>query len=303
MIQFAIRTDLVNLLHHLIACHHPLAEANQVTITFNPPILQFAIFLDTRSFISDFSSLLSKLIIFTPQHHHIQIRLKKVQNGNGSIYQVLVHSSGATLEIPQKEISDFHYPTKLHHLMEGSLYTIEIGFNNEIELSGEGGGENWRLAKGGNNTPAFYKKFMKQLRSNIPSYRNLERQTILRDPGKGLIIQKINSIILTQLGNESFDTNSLAKALAMSRSKLYRTLKPLIRQSPGQYIRYIRLEKAKEMLLKTNLTVGEISLRVGFPDQSHFGRAFKNQYGFNPSQMRVTYTAWQTEGPESAISE
>jgi AraC-like DNA-binding protein len=135
-------------------------------------------------------------------------------------------------------------------------------------------------------TPSFYKKFRKQLRSHIPSMQNIEKQTLRRHDHAALFIRKVNSIILSQLENEHFDTACLARSLAMSRSQLYRKLKPLIRQSPGTYIRYIRLEKAKELLIVTTMPVGDIGLKVGFPDPSHFGRAFKNQYGFTPTQMR-----------------
>jgi AraC-like DNA-binding protein len=96
----------------------------------------------------------------------------------------------------------------------------------------------------------------------------------------------VNAIIIGNLNNAKFDTSRLAQALALSRTQLYRKLKPLIRQSPGKYIRFVRLQKAKELLINTNFSIGEIGDHVGFFDQSHFTRAFKNQYGYNPSSLK-----------------
>jgi transcriptional regulator GlxA family with amidase domain len=48
----------------------------------------------------------------------------------------------------------------------------------------------------------------------------------------------------------------------------------------------VRLQKAREMLDKSDLTVGEVAFRTGFVNQSHFTRAFREQFGFNPSDLR-----------------
>ncbi|MCC8144633.1 MAG: AraC family transcriptional regulator [Tannerellaceae bacterium] len=46
------------------------------------------------------------------------------------------------------------------------------------------------------------------------------------------------------------------------------------------------MEKAKEMLQKTQLPVNEICYSIGFENVSHFSRIFKDQYGFAPTQVR-----------------
>ncbi|MCB0586553.1 MAG: helix-turn-helix transcriptional regulator, partial [Phaeodactylibacter sp.] len=94
------------------------------------------------------------------------------------------------------------------------------------------------------------------------------------------------AIISANLSREGFDIDALSKALALSRSQLYRKLKELIRLSPSQYIRFTRLQKAKELLETTEMTIGEVAFQAGFVDKSHFSRVFKKQFGFNPSYLR-----------------
>jgi AraC-like DNA-binding protein len=54
-----------------------------------------------------------------------------------------------------------------------------------------------------------------------------------------------------------------------------------------EFIRKIRLEKAKELLEKTDLTVSEIGYKVGFSSPSYFTKCFKNQFGRIPKEVRL----------------
>ncbi len=75
---------------------------------------------------------------------------------------------------------------------------------------------------------------------------------------------------MANLDKEGFDASELATALALSRSQLYRKLKPLAGFSPAHYIRYVRLQKAKELLEKGAGNIGDVAFNVGFVSQSHF---------------------------------
>jgi transcriptional regulator GlxA family with amidase domain len=91
---------------------------------------------------------------------------------------------------------------------------------------------------------------------------------------------------MAHLDKEGFDTVKLGRALALSRTQLYRRLKPLIGFSPAHYIRFVRLSKAKDFLDKEDLTVSEVAYKTGFASHSHFTRAFRTQFGFKPSEIR-----------------
>ena len=132
----------------------------------------------------------------------------------------------------------------------------------------------------------FYKKLKAHLSSYFTNINNLERAADERSKKEGAFLKKVNEIIRVNLGDESFDTASLSKAMYLSRSQLFRRLKSLTRMAPSRYIHYVRLQKAKEFLEKEDFTVGEAAFRTGFINQSHFTRAFREQFGFNPSELR-----------------
>jgi AraC-like DNA-binding protein len=77
----------------------------------------------------------------------------------------------------------------------------------------------------------------------------------------------------------------LARKLHLSESQVYRKLKAISGKSIAVFIRSVRLQRAKELILTTDRTISEISYDVGFNDPSWFSRVFKEEFGFAPSDL------------------
>lgn len=82
--------------------------------------------------------------------------------------------------------------------------------------------------------------------------------------------------------------DQLAKLSNLSLSSFKRSFKKDYNNSPTNYINERRLEKAKELLTLTKLSIGEIAFEVGFRDSLYFTRLFKNKIGIPPSKYRAT---------------
>ena len=72
----------------------------------------------------------------------------------------------------------------------------------------------------------------------------------------------------------------------MSQVQVYRKLKALTGKTPSKYIRFIRMEKAMELLSTSNLNISEIAYNLGFSDPNYFSRTFQQVYGKTPSSIR-----------------
>jgi AraC-like DNA-binding protein len=68
-----------------------------------------------------------------------------------------------------------------------------------------------------------------------------------------------------------------------------------------RYLRGLRMERAKDLLESSFLSVKEIAYRVGLNDESHFVRDFKSTYGSSPALYRVHFR--QDNGGESHIGD
>jgi AraC-like DNA-binding protein len=137
-----------------------------------------------------------------------------------------------------------------------------------------------------NNLPQFYREIQKRLHSHFTQAEKHLATLEQTSPKEAAFMQRINTLIKVNLEDEYFDTDALCKAMSLSRTQLFRRLKSLIRQAPANYIKTIRLQKAKELLETTDLTVSEVAYKSGFQTLSHFTNIFQKQYGILPSVFR-----------------
>lgn len=80
--------------------------------------------------------------------------------------------------------------------------------------------------------------------------------------------------------------DNLAKEAGMSRTLFATKFKKLVGQTPLTYITEWRILKAKEQLLETDETVGNISDSVGYQSEAAFNRVFKKKVGDTPAAFR-----------------
>lgn len=98
-------------------------------------------------------------------------------------------------------------------------------------------------------------------------------------------LDKAKRIVEKELANPEFSINDLCSMLAMSRTSVYNKLKTLTGQPPNDFIRIIRLSKAKGLLASKKYSVSEISNMVGFTDPRYFSTSFKKHFGISPSKV------------------
>jgi signal transduction histidine kinase/ligand-binding sensor domain-containing protein/DNA-binding NarL/FixJ family response regulator len=101
-----------------------------------------------------------------------------------------------------------------------------------------------------------------------------------------LFLQKLQDVILSQLDNPGFGVPELAKAVHMGQMQVYRKLKALTSKTPSQFIRSVRLQKGKELLLTTDMNVSEVAYSVGFADPNYFSRTFQQEFNTSPRDIR-----------------
>jgi AraC-like DNA-binding protein len=99
-------------------------------------------------------------------------------------------------------------------------------------------------------------------------------------------ISVARKIIEKNYSDDNFGCTELCEALGMSRSHIHRKLVAELNLSISDYIKQIRLEKAKELLLQTDVPIYEIAYKVGYSDANYFSRSFSKIYGYPPSQCR-----------------
>ena len=85
---------------------------------------------------------------------------------------------------------------------------------------------------------------------------------------------------------ERLDVGTLAAKAHMSRARFHVNFESAVGVSPMKYLRVRRMERAKELLLTSDLDMAAVAAEAGYPDQFHFSRTFRSLIGISPRDYR-----------------
>lgn len=85
--------------------------------------------------------------------------------------------------------------------------------------------------------------------------------------------------------------NDIASYIGINRSYLTSIFKSKLNVSPQEYLIHYRLNKGKQLLQNTNLSVQEIAFQIGYDNPLTFSKMFKNTYGISPRYYRQSVYA------------
>jgi len=98
-------------------------------------------------------------------------------------------------------------------------------------------------------------------------------------------LEKCIDIVEKNITDENFSIKVLAAEIGMSHSNLYRKVKSLSGHTINSFIRYIRLRKAAELLIQSDMNVNEVAFETGFNSIKYFRSQFFKLFGANPSNF------------------
>ncbi len=272
-----VRTDLSQFLKALVQAFKPIAKAEDIELKFVPTDRPLIGIFQAPTLAADISHILSKVIEFTPEQEKISVAIRKTSDAQCLIQ---VTNTGINLTLNLEIVNACKFPVHVRSVTDNStLFEIGIDLFNESSVDSN---EEERV-NGPNYIPDYYAEIRKRLRSHFNKSDNLVETLLRSNPREAAFLKRVNELIVSNLQNSQFDANYLSAAMNMSRTQLFRRLKPIIQQSPGSYIRTLKLQRAKELFETTDLRISEVAYRTGFETASHFTKVFTKQYGVKPS--------------------
>ena len=130
-----------------------------------------------------------------------------------------------------------------------------------------------------------------------------EQRTLLptREPGPEVghlceigVLQPAVMKVVCQIESNYKDDISLDQMAAMANMSKYHFVRLFNREvglSPVRYLKFVRIQRAKELLKRTDLSVFSAAIKVGFHDISNFNKNFKSFEGCTPRQYRCNLKA------------
>ena len=275
---YPVKIDVVPMLRRLVEALKPFAQSNFVNLSFASEMESYELNCHPEQVLPDLIQLLSRVITFTPSHFEVQLSVKQYASSESAL-QLSVVNTGVKLDHLEEVYGGLKHPVEVRALSKmGTEWCLVI--KEELEQIYPAAS----TEKLPNNVPIFHRRLQKHLHTYTNKIKQLEAIVAQKHRQREeMFLKELNSIILSNLDREDFDVEALSRSLALSRTQLYRRLKSIVKLSPSQYIRYVRLQKAKEYLSHGEMTVGEVAFCTGFVDKSHFTRIFCKQFGVKPS--------------------
>ncbi|MBD1260875.1 response regulator [Maribacter polysiphoniae] len=287
----------------LLPITHSAAKTTDAKITIEPPIKAPLSYQKEQIDFSKKSSELPLVLIIEDNDdvaHYLETCLKKnyqtihARNGDAGIKMAMEH-------IPDIIVSDVMMPGKDGYQVCATLKADErtdhipiilltAKVTTEDRLTGLTHGADAYLAK-----PFIKEELFTRLDQLILVRKKLigklEKNglaSMLKDKVENpqtKFLKHVIKAIHKNLDNPDFGPSQLAKDMHLSESQIYRKLKAITDKSTAIFIRSVRLQKAKELIQTTQKTISEIAYETGFNDPSWFSRAFKDEFGFPPSDL------------------
>ena len=126
-------------------------------------------------------------------------------------------------------------------------------------------------------------------RTNLQSKnREFDPEPFMITPQDDLFMQNVVQVIEKNMDNSNFTVEVFGQSVGMSRTAFFNKIKSLTGLSPVEFIRDIRLKRAKQLLETNQLLIKEVAYMTGFSDTKYFGECFKTKYGITPMEFKKT---------------
>lgn len=100
------------------------------------------------------------------------------------------------------------------------------------------------------------------------------------------LMQDLLKAVEAHIDDKDYNVDQMARDVLTSRTNLYKKMQNMLGITPTDFIRNVRLKRSAQLLATTQLTVNDISARVGFATPRNFSTQFKKMFGVMPSKYR-----------------
>ncbi|WP_087026184.1 helix-turn-helix domain-containing protein [Thaumasiovibrio subtropicus] len=143
----------------------------------------------------------------------------------------------------------------------------------------------WRDAEVNGLSSAFFEHGVYLLLNHLAAYQSIAHQKPVTYALSGPRLTSVLALIDSRL-TDNVSVSELAQEAGLDVRSFSRSFYAAMGQAPYAYFTYRRMELAKQLLAKGQLTITEIAQTVGYANPSKFSAAFKRVYAITPRQWR-----------------
>ena len=127
---------------------------------------------------------------------------------------------------------------------------------------------------------------LRQSYAEQPAERTNVLPEIIVDERDKQLLDQMNRWLYNHISSPTLSVDDFAEAMGYRRSIFFKKVKSLTGQTPADYIRTQRMNRAAEMLRDETVSVAEVAYQVGISEPHYFTRIFKQQFGISPKKYQ-----------------
>lgn len=271
--------DIVPLLKNCCLTLQPFASNRHINLCFSTTEEKILFNFTANELVSGFSKLISSIIDYMPDENTLYVNAAVIDKDDKKYVSIKIHNTGINLKLIAALLNKSSLPVTLFSASAKET-TFEISYLYLPSVMPDSSKHESLNGKLWN-----YKTIVNGIKSHFAKLNNPVARLEETNPKEAAFLKNINTCIIKNIGNEQFDANALSTAMAMSRAQLLRRMKSATGNSPAYYIKTMRLEKAKELLETSAISISEAAYQTGFNSPSNFTKVFTEKYGITPSQF------------------
>ena len=180
----------------------------------------------------------------------------------------------STSHIPVVLLSaKYSIESQIEGLKYGADYYITKPFNNEF------------LVASIDNLLRLRKKLFESLVEKKKSVA-LSPEPIVITSKDETFLKDVIKVVEDKMADTGFNIDAVAESMAMGRTTFYKKFKSLTSLTPVEFVRDMRLQRAKQYLDAGGINVSEIAYTVGFSNPKYFSTCFREKYHVSPTDYQ-----------------
>lgn len=127
---------------------------------------------------------------------------------------------------------------------------------------------------------------MKQRYAQATSATKPPLPEIITEERDKKLLDAIDLWLSDHIHDSTLTVDNLVKAMGYNRTMFFGKMKDLTGQTPADYIKSMRMNRAAKLLKEANTTIAEVAYQVGISEPHYFSKVFKKTFGVSPKEYQ-----------------
>lgn len=167
------------------------------------------------------------------------------------------------------------------------VYKIGIGTGQPVTINGDFFNTTLMLSHRLSNAADNNQILLSSLTGKLAKVGHAPDSGALRviSPSEEQLITKVFNAIENEFTADELNIEGLCRSIGISRPQLYRKMRAITGRAPNDFLRDLRLDKARTLLHQKSGNVTEVAYEVGYTNPSYFSKCFTEKFGYKPSAI------------------